>query len=559
MNYLLEKLDTSCIRPFKFQEEPVRLLTEFISPASKQQGIALKAGTGVGKMYMTCQAIRNSVENGSLMALKQGFSSYNPFPVLIIVPASIQIQWQRTLKIYGVDHLCHIISYGGLRSSKGEVFMQWVTTIVNGVEVIKPIWNPLMCPALIIIDEFQNCRNEDTAQSRAVRAIPSHIKLVMMSATFGTRVCEHRILLEKCAVVSEYNSVPVTQETSHELMMNIAHPRHPTTLSPSSMRRLRKVLEPYSIDVKGVRFKCRAKSTCTLTDFSNAEMRKLYDIAYEEYLEERRKTNPNDPAGVRALWVAWLKFRERAEILRAPILADMAVKSIKEGKQVIIGSNFVDTLRLIKILLVKEHDFNPLKIGVITGTRSKNERQKDIDAFQAGDKDVMLLMMRSGGVGLSLHHATLDVGRPRHIILPPTWSAIDLVQALGRAHRITSCSDTTQEIIWFKGTIEERVASKVRLKLSCLKEAVEMKEQWVSMANKMMGVEALDEFDEAGDTIETMGDDAVVIKEDSGEDNDEVNDEITGDGLENEETTEHLMLNSATKITPILVESNFDL
>jgi hypothetical protein len=88
--------------------------------------------------------------------------------------------------------------------------------------------------------------------------------------------------------------------------------------------------------------------------------------------------------------------------------------------------------------------------------------------------------MRSGGVGISLHHNSKE-GRPRHIIIPPTWSAIDLVQALGRGHRITSISDTTQEVVWYKDTIEETVCERVKAKLNCINASVGRKENWVNV------------------------------------------------------------------------------
>ena len=94
----------------------------------------------------------------------------------------------------------------------------------------------------------------------------------------------------------------------------------------------------------------------------------------------------------------------------------------------------------------------------------------------------MLLTVAAGGVGISLHHEDTHANaKPRHIILPPTWSAIDLIQCVGRSHRLTSCSNTLQEVIWYKGTIEERVAAVVRNKVACINKAVTAKEQWSSL------------------------------------------------------------------------------
>ena len=38
-----------------------------------------------------------------------------------------------------------------------------------------------------------------------------------------------------------------------------------------------------------------------------------------------------------------------------------------------------------------------------------------------------------------------------------------------------------QEVIWYKGTIEERVAAVVKNKVACINKAVTAKEQWSSL------------------------------------------------------------------------------
>jgi SNF2 family DNA or RNA helicase len=137
-------------------------------------------------------------------------------------------------------------------------------------------------------------------------------------------------------------------------------------------------------------------------------------------------------------------------------------------------------LRGVWIALTKTFNVDESRIGYVTGGQTPEKRQRDVDAFQRGEKDYMLLTVAAGGVGISLHHET-EKARPRHIILPPTWSAIDLIQCVGRSHRITSMSNTLQEILWYRNTIEEQVAAVVKNKVSCINKAVTAKEQWASL------------------------------------------------------------------------------
>jgi hypothetical protein len=81
---------------------------------------------------------------------------------------------------------------------------------------------------------------------------------------------------------------------------------------------------------------------------------------------------------------------------------------------------------------------------------------------------------------------------------------MELVQGLGRVPRLTSLSDTPQTIVFFADTIEEEVARKVEVKLRCLKEVVQQKEQWTDVlvkesVVKLPQVEETDEDDGSPD------------------------------------------------------------
>ena len=66
-------------------------------------------------------------------------------------------------------------------------------------------------------------------------------------------------------------------------------------------------------------------------------------------------------------------------------------------------------------------------------------------------------------------------------MLSPTWSPLELVQGLGRCGRLTSLSDTLQFLLFYAGTIEEKVAHKASKGLKCLKKVVRSKESWEDM------------------------------------------------------------------------------
>lgn len=167
------------------------------------------------------------------------------------------------------------------------------------------------------------------------------------------------------------------------------------------------------------------------------------------------------------------------------------------------------------------------------GIQNKKQRQIEIDRFQSGKSLYCCFTFKAGGVGLSLHHTdemtthwneyldgfdkfkktilahnaqpkAIEVKpgkirrkknnwvypeevqfvpvRPRRCFLSPTFSVVEFVQGLGRCPRLTSLSDTYQTIIFYRGTIEERVAALVNLKLRCLRHVIRsgQRESWES-------------------------------------------------------------------------------
>lgn len=163
----------------------------------------------------------------------------------------------------------------------------------------------------------------------------------------------------------------------------------------------------------------------------------------------------------------------------------------EEDKEVLYGEFNLDS--------VQDYIEEELDPSLELGIQSKVQRQAEIDRFQSGKSLYCLFTLKAGGVGLSLHHtdelterkvrrkknnfAIVEYipnipTRPRESYIAPTYSAIELVQSLGRAPRLTSLSNTNQLLVFYRGTVEERVAQIVNIKLRCLKEVVRTAESW---------------------------------------------------------------------------------
>lgn len=339
----------------------------------------------------------------------------------------------------------------------------------------------------------------------------------------------------------------------------IAAPADPIEYNEAATERLMSAINDYIVDVKNVRPQFKAHNRVMMIDFDSPKDRQRYEQAYERYCQAVNKMEGHTSSF--AQLVEWLKFRQEAELIRAPFLAKQMHEQVeKYGMAAVCACNFKATIAKVASILYQDYNVPRSKISLIWGgsdifsTKSEDkftkediqgiltaalagrqvdttimkkmkqqlladiaglgnlpselelgpqdyeQRQIEIDKFQRGDSLYCLFNFKSGGVGLSLHHSdeltTIKCRRkpesnyayeedipaiptrPRVTFLAPTYSAIELVQGLGRAPRLTSLSDTAQTIVFYKGTIEAAVAGAVSAKLRCLKKVVRQKESW---------------------------------------------------------------------------------
>ena len=173
--------------------------------------------------------------------------------------------------------------------------------------------------------------------------------------------------------------------------------------------------------------------------------------AYEEMPELMKKPS-------RDSMVKLLRLRQQAEFCKASVLAKMAKDEVEDGNSVFIAISFTDARLRIQMELEKAG----VPFGAIYGGQKESERNGMIDAFQQNRTHVIIGMMQACGVALSLHDTKHE--RPRVSLISPSYSASELLQALGRIRRVGG-THATQRIVLAAGSVEERVAKAVNGKI----------------------------------------------------------------------------------------------
>ena len=149
-----------------------------------------------------------------------------------------------------------------------------------------------------------------------------------------------------------------------------------------------------------------------------------------------------------------LRARQKVELLKVPTLVQMVDDARDEGMAVVVIVNFQQTVDEIAKKL--------RTVNTITGQDKMEHRMRLIDRFNADDEDIVVLNIKAGGLGIDLHGTAQ--GKHRMVLISPTYSGIDLKQALGRCHRAGGAR-SIQKIVWAAGTLEETVCDRVRERL----------------------------------------------------------------------------------------------
>jgi SNF2 family DNA or RNA helicase len=134
------------------------------------------------------------------------------------------------------------------------------------------------------------------------------------------------------------------------------------------------------------------------------------------------------------------------------MLFELLDGQLHEGRRILIFSQFTSMLALISQGLAERS----LAHAVLTG--ETRDRQRQVDAFEAGKADVFLISLKAGGTGLNLTSADTVIH------YDPWWNPAAQAQATDRAYRIGQTRPVFAYNLIAAGSVEERILALQRRK-----------------------------------------------------------------------------------------------
>lgn len=333
-------------------------------------GLILRVDAGLGKTYALGQLIRFMHDSDLLKG------TLSPYPVIYVTKSSVVTQTKDVLvNDFGlsVPKEVFVINYDAMRASFGELFIDKQVIHVHGDPVEIWTWRPVVRPIVMIYDECQALKNDDSKQHKFALSFTnvddgSPKIQIFASATPFSRISAAKIQCVASSLKVSYggrSDIPLTKENWPIFANSIATKGDPKIYSKAALKRLLSVLKPNIFTYK-IRPEFPPENAVALIDFDSDGDRIIYNLAWERYLEESAKIKQKQLSYMLELAQITI-FRQAAELLRAPRVAKEIAMRKELGFSTGLAACYKATIARVVIELIEKYNFTRNDISLIWG------------------------------------------------------------------------------------------------------------------------------------------------------------------------------------------------
>ena len=376
-------------------------------------------------------------------------------PSLIIMPTSLIANWKNEAKKF-TPNLSVLSLHGADRFErfesieKHDIVLSTYPLIVRDFEKLSQID---FC--YIILDEAQKIKNPKTKMTQSIKQLKSEYRLTLSGTPVENHLGELWSIfsflmpgfLDTQSFFKNFYQTPIEKEndTSRNELLN-------KKIRPFMLRRTKELvaseLPPKSIILKYTQF--------------DTKQAKLYEAIRVTMEKKVRDTISKKGLGGSHITIldALLKLRQVCcdpsllsikeakkvkESAKLELLLDLVDELLQENKKILLFSQFTSMLSIIEEKLLEK------KISYTKLTGSTVKREEAIEEFRSGKKDIFLISLKAGGVGLNLVEADTVIH------YDPWWNPAVENQATDRAYRIGQ----TKAVFVYKLIVENSIEEKI--------------------------------------------------------------------------------------------------
>ena len=415
---------------------------------SKGFGCCMADDMGLGKTIQVISVILKLKEEDKLKK-----------PVMVICPTTLMGNWMKELQLFAPS--LKATTYHGMDRQLDTNFDVILTTYaimrIDIEELKKHQWG------MIIVDEAQNIKNPDTAQTLAVKVLKSDIKIAMTGTPVENRLTELWSIFDfinagYLGTLKEFQksyAIPIERfkETSRATKLKMS-------VSPFVLRRLKTDKHVIS----------DLPEKMVLNDYC---LTKAQAIIYEKTLNEMMEkisgfTGINRRGNIFKLITAlkqicnhpyqFLKSGDMNKEASGKLeqCIQLVQNIIDNDEKTLIFTQYKEMGDILTRVIEDECNTTPL---FFHGSLNVNQREEMINKFQTDPNTrVMILSLKAGGTGLNLTSATNVI----HYDL--WWNPAVEDQATDRTYRIGQDKNVMVHRLITLGTFEEKIDEMLKAK-----------------------------------------------------------------------------------------------
>jgi uncharacterized Zn finger protein/superfamily II DNA or RNA helicase len=401
--------------------------------------------------------------------------------VLVVVPTTLLSNWQKELDKFAPD--ISYSTYHGptrqLNSDTDVVISSYGIVRSDADQLSKRKWKA------VVIDEAQNIKNPNTAQTKAIKKLKSEIRLAMSGTPVENRLSEYWSIFDftnkgylgSRKKFSENFANPIEQNRDKAKLSHFLK-----ITSPFILRRMKSdktIISDLPEKVENEFYASLAK-----------EQAAIYQNVLNNIMSEIRGVSTDDKEGkiqrkglVLKLIMAlkqicnhpsqYLKKDDHSPDLsgKASLFLNLAGNIIENDEKVLVFTQFREMGEILQSLIKKRFDMNSM---FLHGGTSRKQRDEMVDRFQNNPHEkVFILSIKAAGTGLNLTAAN-------HVVHYDMWwnPAVES-QATDRAYRIGQNKNVMVYRLITQGTFEEKINAMLNDKKELANLTVSSGEKWV--------------------------------------------------------------------------------
>ncbi len=423
-----------------------------------------------------------------LLKLKEEKAIDKKNRALVVVPTGLLTNWQAEIAKFAPTLSTHIF-HGGTRDIKqfeADVMLTTYGVLRSDAELMKKQkWQ------IMVIDEAQNIKNQDTVQSKAIKSIPSGIRIAMSGTPVENRLTEFWSIMDFAN--KGYLGTLKTFKSVYAEPIQVFN-------DEKSVERFRKVTAPFMMRrmktdktiISDLPDKVEQNQFALLTKPQAA----LYEKTMQAALAEIEGIGGVDGQSLfRREGLVLQMIMALKQICNHPtnflknnnydpqlsgkieLLFELLDSIIEAGEKVLIFTQYKEMGLLLERFITERFGEKPM---FYHGGSSIPQREDMVHRFQNNRADkIFILSLKAAGTGLNLTAAS-------HVIHYDLWwnPAVEN-QATDRAYRIGQKKNVMVHRFITKNTFEEKIDDMIQKKKHLADMTVATGENWLGkLSNK---------------------------------------------------------------------------